>query len=315
MSKSTREPKKIPVETIPWEEWLELFLLHRKAQGLSERTLKDYQYHVSLFFNKYESGLTLGSLKLFVIKYFAESGELSPYTFNTRRKTLKPFFNWAIEEGLIENHPMTGIKKRKEDEKPKSVNEEVLKYLLSLPDTKTYVGLRDYAVFLLTMDSGIRPSEVFGLKVQDVNIKSLEVNIPASVSKTRVSRTLPISPITAEVIRKLILNRHPSWREDTPLFSNENGGKVISRTWGRRMEYYSKLLGTKVKPYQLRHSFAIMFLRSGGNAFSLQRTLGHTNLTMTKRYVSITESDLYQQHALATPLNKLVPQRNRVRKL
>lgn len=104
-----------------------------------------------------------------------------------------------------------------------------------------------------------------------------------------------------------------AWREDTPLFCTEDGNRVVARAWGRRMEHYSKKLGTKIKPYEFRHSFAIMFLRLGGNAFSLQRTLGHTNLTMTKRYVSITESDLYQQHAIATLLNRLMPRKNRVR--
>ncbi|MGE5582988.1 MAG: hypothetical protein ACM3X9_10700 [Bacillota bacterium] len=48
MPKTTRQSKETPVKSIPWKEWLELFLLHRKAQGLAERTLKDYQYHVHI---------------------------------------------------------------------------------------------------------------------------------------------------------------------------------------------------------------------------------------------------------------------------
>ncbi len=312
MSRTTQKPKEeVKPCSLPWEEWLELFLLHQKAQGLAERTLDDYEYHVSLFFKKSATD----NLKLAVMRYFADSANLSPYTFNTRRKKLKTFFEWTVAEELIPNNPMKDIAKRKEDEKPKSTSEEVLKRLLALPDTKTFVGVRDYAMFLLTMDTGIRPSEAFGLKPIDVNLKSLEINIPASVAKTRISRSLPISAITGEAIRKLMMSRHPAWKDAVPLFCTENGAPVSRFQWDKRLSKYSKDLGVKICPYQLRHSFAVIYLRSGGNAFALQRSLGHATLTMTRRYVALTESDLQQQHSIATPLNKLLPQRNRVRKI
>lgn len=58
-----------------------------------------------------------------------------------------------------------------------------------------------------------------------------------------------------------------------------------------------------------------MFLRLGGNAFALQRALGHADLAMTKRYVALTDGDLLQQHAMATPLRVLAPSKTRLRKL
>ena len=67
---------------------------------------------------------------------------------------------------------------------------------------------------------------------------------------------------------------------------------------------YSKTLKTSIRPYDLRHAFALQFLRNGGHALALQRTLGHTDLTMTKRYVALTEADLRQQHTIASPLAK-----------
>jgi site-specific recombinase XerD len=82
--------------------------------------------------------------------------------------------------------------------------------------------------------------------------------------------------------------------------------------WDRRMGIYSQKLGTKVQPYALRHSFAVMYLRQGGNAFALQKTLGHTILTMTKRYVGLTQQDLRSQHDLACPLRSLIPRKNRI---
>lgn len=114
---------------------------------------------------------------------------------------------------------------------------------------------------------------------------------------------------------KLINARHEEWGEDVPLFCTENEITFTRFAWCRRMPIYSKRLGVPVRPYDLRHTFSIMYLRNGGNVFSLQRTLGHANLTMTKRYVAITQGDLNQQHEVASPLKVLIPEKHRVRKV
>jgi site-specific recombinase XerD len=68
---------------------------------------------------------------------------------------------------------------------------------------------------------------------------------------------------------------------------------------------YSKRIGIKVRPYDLRHSFALNFLRNGGNVFALQKLMGHSTLDMTKRYLALTQGDLQEQHAKASPVNML----------
>jgi site-specific recombinase XerD len=298
-----------------WEETLDYFLLFKQAQGLAERTLSDYREHVKMFFKTTSASIEdYNALKLAVMRYFAESASLSPYTFNTRRKLLKVYFSWLASEGFIPESPVN-VKKRKEDDVPRAVNEEVISKLLSLPNQTTFGGLRDYALLILTMDAGIRPREAAGLKIKDLNLTALEVKIPAEIAKTRVSRSLPISTVTVEALRKLIQARHPEWGENVPVFCTENGTVLTRFAWARRMRSYSEKLGTSVQPYDLRHTFAVMYLRHGGNAFSLQRTLGHNTLSMTKRYVALSESDLYQQHAIASPINTLVPKKHRVRKV
>ncbi len=82
------------------------------------------------------------------------------------------------------------------------------------------------------------------------------------------------------------------------------------------MEMYSKKLGFKVRPYDLRHNFAVMYLRGGGHAFGLQQMLGHSDLQMTKVYVHLVDADLRSLHDTASPLNKLVPKKSgRLKKL
>ena len=128
-----------------WEKGLEYFILYKKAQGLAERTLSDYRYHVELFFKS--TGGTMedyDELRLSVMQYFAESGSLVPATFNTRRKTLKSFFGWLKDEGIIDVNSMEYIKKRKEEELPRSFKEDVVQRLLGAVNLKTFGGVRDY---------------------------------------------------------------------------------------------------------------------------------------------------------------------------
>ena len=80
-------------------------------------------------------------------------------------------------------------------------------------------------------------------------------------------------------------------------------------SWAKRLAYYSNKIGYKVRPYDLRHTFALMYLRSGGNIFSLQRMMGHSNLTMTQKYLALTDEDLRNQHTQNSPLNSLTKAR------
>jgi site-specific recombinase XerD len=74
----------------------------------------------------------------------------------------------------------------------------------------------------------------------------------------------------------------------------------------QRLDRYSRALGVPVRPYDLRHAFALRYLRGGGDAFSLQRLLGHTGLAMTKRYVDLAEADVTAAHERASPVARLV---------
>jgi integrase len=295
-----------------WNDIIDLFILSRKAQGLAPRTIGDYKEHIDRFFNRTHPE-SFGDLKLCVMRYFADSDGISAYTFNTRRKKLITFFMWMVEELLIKESPMVGIKHRKEDHKPKPATEDAVTRLLKLPDKKTFCGIRDYAIFILTLDTGIRPSEALDLKVEYIDLRSLLVNVPAEISKTREARTMPITAQTAEAIRRLMLIRPKEW--NGPLFCSQDGSRMTKRGWEHRLEYYSRLLGVKVTPYQLRHSFGTFYLRQGGTTFALQKMLGHQTGEMTRRYVEILKSDVAREHAAASPVVKLLPAKNRIRKV
>jgi len=298
-----------------WQKAMEDFLLWKKAHGVSEATLKGYNNHIKHFYKK--NPLSWGKeeeTKQGVLEHL--SANIKPATYNLRLIYLRAFYDWCIGEGFMYINPLDGYKKRKAPPRIVEIPLETLQHLLKLPNQQTYAGLRDYSLIMFTLDTGTRPSEAFQLTVEDFDINNSSVTVPESVAKTRQSRTLPLLPSTMNTIKKLIRVRPDDWGEDLPVFSTTDGENITRKIWSKRMNEYSKELNFKIRPYDLRHAFAIMYLRNGGNAFSLQKLMGHENMDMTKRYLNITGQDLREAHEQASPINKLIPKKNtRIRKL
>lgn len=312
MSMRLTKVKKATPATI--EEAFTQFINWKKANNLSEQTILDYTTHVNLFFKRFPDATQ--SYEQLEISVYAHLGQdnIKPATYNNRLVYLRTFFKWCKEHGVLSDNPLDAFKKRKDEGRVVHIDESVLTDLIQLPDKSTYAGLRDYALLLIFLDSGIRPKEAFSLTVSDYNSRACEVTVDSDKAKTRTSRTLHIMPQTAKAIDELLSVRPEEWK-DSPLFCTNEGKPLNRHTWGDRIEMYCKKLGTHFHPYALRHAFSIMFLRGKGNAFALQMMLGHVDMTMTKRYVRLTNSDIKEQHLLASPINRILPQKKRLRKI
>lgn len=300
-----------------WEVVLEEFLLHKKAEGRAWRTLEDYRDHLGAFFSEpqvRDAWPDYHKLKTEVRKHFASLTDKSATTYNLRREYLQAFFRWCVREGYLEANPAEGIPKRRNDGRPRDATEEEIKRLLDAVDRESYVGLRDYALILFQLDTGIRPGEALALTPDCVNLAMLEVRIPPTAAKTRSARTVVISPQTAKVLSKLLAARPREWGSDVPLFASQDGTKMLETSWANRLKKYARKAGISVTPYMLRHTSAIMSLRNGASAFFVQRQLGHASLVMTKRYVHLVEADLHREHAQCSPVANLLPQRQRAKR-
>lgn len=295
---------KLVPKTVDLHKVLDEFLLFKAGDGAAKRTLEDYAYHVNRFLNRSPGIHDYQALQEAVYRYFAE--ETAPATRNIRLKYLRAFFSWCLTQGYLPANPTAGIKRAREDlDNVRHVTLEAIKKLLAAPDKKTYAGLRDYCFMLVQMDTGARPGELFQVKVQDLNLEAREIRIRPEASKTRMGRTLPISPYTAQALAKFLKARPEWWGEDVPLFATETGGSLNRHHWARRLRGYCEKAGVKVTPYGLRHSFAISFLKASNDPFALQRMLGHKDLTMTRRYVRLTQAEVREAHEKASPVTKL----------
>lgn len=291
------------------------FLLAKKAEGKAERTLHDYRYYLQNFFTRHpDAWPDYHRLRTAVREHFASLADKSPTVHNLNRQNLKAFFRWCVLEGYLVANPVDGIPKRKNEGRPRSVDAEAIKALLSLLDRNSYVGLRDIALICLQLDTGIRPGEALQLLPSHVNLKTLEVHIPAAIAKTRQPRTVVISPQTARAIKKLLLARPEEWGDQVPLFASQDRKTMTMRSWTQWLQKYSRKIGVRITAYSLRHTAAIMALRNGGSAFFVQRQLGHTSLSTTRRYVHLAEADLHREHAVCSPVASLYPENTRARR-
>ena len=144
-----------------------------------------------------------------------------------------------------------------------------IKAVIDLIDLKTYTGLRDYAIILLMLDCGIKPCEAFKVEVNDIDFKNETLTIRKETAKTRTERVLPLSMTMLDLLQRVAKVKPADWKNNL-IFCSCDGLQMHAIMFDERLAYYSRKANVKIRPYDLKHSFAIMYLRNSGNAFTLQ---------------------------------------------
>lgn len=285
-------------------ETVKMFLMYKKAGGLSERTTRDYRNILNHFFRLYPNGME--TPRQSCLEYLTRYA--NPYSYNQRIAYLKCFWDWCISEEIIPGkmHPLAKMKKRKTQGRIVQLEEREVARLLKQPDLTRYTGLRDHALMCLQLDTGIRPNEALQLVPDDFKADKQEITVRAESAKTRQARTLPISAPTAKEILRLLQVRPIEWG-NVNIFCSENGSTFTVSAWSRRVSHYSKSAGLeKLTSYSLRHTAALLLLRRGADAFTVQRMMGHADMQMTRHYINLTCEDMRRNHAQAGVINALL---------
>jgi integrase/recombinase XerD len=313
-------------------ELFEAFAKAKKAERIAPRTLEEYRKHI-LYLNRWleENGhstvvgeITRGTMYDFINwmsfdklqygdhPYRPKSNEqqgLGPGTVNIRMRSIKSVLNWAEQEGYILKSPVRGIKPQKEDwDHIVAYTTEQIRTILDTPDRLTHTGHRDYTMMLILFDCGLRISELVSIEIDNIDFEARLITIPWEKAKTRKTRTVPISPETADAIRKLI-----AWNREAGLYGNKlfysnlrinrKPGIMSDKAFDERLKYYQEKCGIPLRSHRFRHTFALHYIKNGGDPFSLQKILGHSTMEMVKRYVRMCDADVREQHRKYTPLN------------
>lgn len=313
MRKSSRSTKTGSVKV---EKAIEDFLYFKSASGKASRTIADYRLHLEKYFRSYDyEYLDYERLETVVLKDFEKYRDKSAAYYNLHYAYVHAFFNWIVDRNYIDANPITRLKlkKRRVDSKAKNIPEMIIGKLLDAIDVNTYVGLRDYALTVLTMDTGIRPGEALATREEDYDLDSGVLVVRSEIAKTRTRREIPLSRQTCEVLKILCSHKPKGFCQN--MFCSWEGEPISTHSWYLRLREYSEQINYKVRPYDLRHSFAVQFVKCGGSAFALQRLLGHSNMNMCQHYVNLADSDIKEQQAKSSPIHQYVKRTTKLKRI
>lgn len=324
-----REVTQEPSESLlSLESALQLFLNVKRANNLKERTLLDYEINMRKFFEWINdnygdisvSRITIHILREYVLwcanekryneghpykgKNQPERNGLSPASVNVRIRVIRAFFNTLVVEDVIKINPAQNLAlMRVNEDTIQPLTEDELRRLLKAPDQSYYAQFRDYVLMVLMIDTGMRINEVCALEINEIDEIGKKIVLPAIKNKNRKSRILPLSTQTLKLLRQLIKETRQHF--DTPyVFVTYYGERLNQKTVHKSMVKYADKakIDKRVSPHVLRHNFAKMAALNGMDVFTLQRILGHADISTTRKYVQIDDEDVQRQHNLFSPI-------------
>ncbi|KAF0993967.1 Tyrosine recombinase XerD [Geobacillus sp. TFV-3] len=295
-----------------FEELLEIFIEDCKLRNLREHTIKYYRSELNAFVKllkeqKIElrvSEWTGETIKRNVIMYMKEKG-LKTVSINSRLRAMRAFFNFLEGRNLIKSNPMKDIKLLRDRKRiVETFDNQQIKALFKACDLRTFVGLRDYTIMMLLLETGVRVNELVGIKTTDIIWEQKVIRIRNT--KGGFERFVPIQDKMISQLKKYLVVRG---NVDTDcLFITRDNTPLSKKQVQDRIKEYGKKAGIKnvrCSPHTFRHTFAKLCVLNGANAFQLQAILGHTSLEVTKVYVNLFSSEVQQGHAKFSPINNL----------
>jgi integrase/recombinase XerD len=221
---------------------------------------------------------------------------LGPRSVARTLHAVRGLYRFAVREGRIDRDPMENLKApRVFRPLPRFLSARQVEALLAAPDVAEPLGLRDRAMLEVLYATGLRVSELAGLRAADVD---LEVGLLSCLGKGGKERLVPLGQVAAGWVKRYLGEVRPlhAKGEAGTLFVSRRGGR-LSRMgiWGLvRRHALAAGVARVLTPHVLRHSFATHLLERGADLRSLQAMLGHADISTTQIYTHVTRERLRQ---------------------
>ena len=298
---------------------------HRERKGIADATVAYYRRNLGRFLSfcteidlRTPTKLTVQRVEQYLawlLKQTRPDGaRISAHTVHKHQRALRMFTKWLRRRGMLPEDVGQDVDmvSFRPDQRIRHLTEEDLGKVLAVPDTKTTSGLRVYLALYILAATGIRQGELLGLRRSDLLDAQHILRIRAETSKSRRERFVPLPEeehrgkvrLAPELARPLA--RYLAWRlriglgPEDPLFVT-NRGKMLTRySLASALQRVGKTVGAKLSAHVLRHTAAVMLLKSSGGDIKLvYDVLGHSSLEVTKQYLRHTPEEIQARYRKA----------------
>ena len=276
--------------------------------GLAPLSLAAYRRDLSLYAVWLESSAQRSlehTRESDLLGYMSERHTATRATTANRRLTVfRRFFRWALREHLCSADPtLKLLTARQALRVPKSLSEAQVEALLMAPDVTSPLGLRDRTMIELMYASGLRVSELVGLKTVHVGLSEGALRVTGKGSKERM---VPFGQEAHAWIRRYLQEARADILQakvSDALFVTVRGGAMTRQMFWILVKRYALAAGIQVplSPHTLRHAFATHLLNHGADLRAVQMLLGHADISTTTIYTHVARERLRQLHATHHP--------------
>lgn len=282
---------------------IDRFINHlRLERGLADNTTQAYSRDLARFarFIEKNSLSLLTVSRDHIIAYLSSTrGSLSASSVARAISSARSFFRFLAAEGLIQENPARLLESpRFSRHLPHILSPAEVDRLLSRPDPSTPAGSRDRAMLEVLYATGLRVSELIGLKVLNVNLESGYLR---TLGKGAKERLVPIGGKAIEAVRAYLSEGRPQMVRGTNLphlFLNFRGRPLTRQGFWKIIKQYGHDAGItkEITPHTIRHSFASHLLEGGADLRAVQVMLGHEDISTTQIYTHVTRKRLKELH-------------------
>ncbi len=266
-------------------------------KGYSKNTLSNYKRDLRQFSKFLQGRISDREIVQLYLKKLTDSG-FSPSSIMRKHATMKSFYHYLLAEGKIKTDPTSDLKLPRIGQRlPKALTIKEVFELLKSPAKNP----RDLAILELLYATGLRASEVVGLNLFNVNLQASFLKCLGKGSKERI---VPIGEAAKEALKKYLNDyRGKLAKDEKALFIDRNGTRLSRQALWNLVKKYVRLSGIKSKTttHTLRHSFATHLLEKGADLRTVQEMLGHSNISTTEIYTSVSRERLKKIYQKAHP--------------
>jgi integrase/recombinase XerD len=273
--------------------------------GLARNTLESYRRDVAQFAAWLDeaAGKPLAEAGAADIQrhlaWQVESKHAKPRTTSRLVSALRRFFQFAVREGVRSDDPAAGLESPKLPRSlPKTLSEAEVEALLAAPDVESHQGLRDRAMLETLYASGLRVSELIGLKTLQVSLDMGVVRVLGKGSKERLTPLGQEAMSWIERYQREARAQLLAGRRSDALFVTARGGPMTRQAFWALIKRYALVAGIRkpISPHTLRHAFATHLINHGADLRVVQLLLGHADISTTQIYTHVARERLKALH-------------------